>query len=301
MGKTRPKKQRKKQHKTKKGQSFWIVIIILLLIIIALAYYVFIYQKYDDPFAFQPKRTEKQTQHSAPGKVSRTYKDLHIPQYTIVRKDEQVITHTGYTVSYNQAWRLPNWVSYELSRSKTKGAEKRTDKFIANPKIKATMATNSDYLRSGFDKGHMVPAADMKWSSTAMEESFYFSNVCPQHPELNRRKWKDLEAKVREWAQADSAIIVVCGPIVNRKSKTIGKNRVTVPEGFFKVILSPYIKTPQAVGFIFKNERSTEPLRKYVVTVDSVESVTGMDFFSSLPDDLEKTIEANVDTNRWGI
>ena len=104
-------------------------------------------------------------------------------------KQEQIVHHTGYIVSYNESLRLPNWVAYELTRQETQGNAKRSNRFIPDPMIKGTIATNSDYLHSGYDKGHMAPAADMKWSSIAMKESFYFSNICPQHPELNRNNW----------------------------------------------------------------------------------------------------------------
>lgn len=195
-----------------------------------------------------------------------TAEELEIPVMTAPRKG-QIIRHTGYTVSYNENLRLPNWVAYELTRQETQGNVQRTDRFIADPQVKGVIATNADYTRSGYDKGHMAPAADMKWSVTAMKESFYFSNMCPQHPELNRRKWKDLEEKIRDWAIADSAIIIICGPIVEDSAQKIGKNRVVVPQKFFKVILSPFVDNPRAIGFLFDNERSVEPLGTYVVSV----------------------------------
>ena len=207
--------------------------------------------------------------------------------------------YTGYTVSYNENLRLPNWVTYELTRQETQGNAQRTDRFIADPQVKGVIATNADYTRSGYDKGHMAPAADMKWSVTAMKESFYFSNMCPQHPELNRRKWKDLEEKIRDWAITDSAIIIICGPIVEDSAQKIGKNRVVVPQKFFKVILSPFVDNPRAIGFLFDNERSVEPLGTYVVSVDSIETLTGMDFFAPLPDELEDSIEAKADIRLW--
>lgn len=227
-----------------------------------------------------------------------TAEELEIPVMTAPRKG-QIIRHTGYTVSYNENLRLPNWVAYELTRQETQGNVQRTDRFIADPQVKGVIATNADYTRSGYDKGHMAPAADMKWSVTAMKESFYFSNMCPQHPELNRRKWKDLEEKIRDWAIADSAIIIICGPIVEDSAQKIGKNRVVVPQKFFKVILSPFVDNPRAIGFLFDNERSVEPLGTYVVSVDSIETLTGMDFFTPLPDELEDSIEAKADIRLW--
>ena len=225
-------------------------------------------------------------------------KDLETP-IPLVPRQEQIIRHSGYTVSYNKDLKIPNWVSYELTREETKGKEKRGNRFIADPLVTGPIATNADYTRSGYDKGHMAPAADMKWSPEAMKESFYFSNMCPQHPQLNRRGWKNLEEKIRNWAIADSAIIIICGPIIEKQPKTIGKNKVVVPQRFFKVVLSPFAKPIRAIGFLFNNEQAVEPLSLYVVTVDSIESLTNMDFFAPLPDEIENKIEANANYSLW--
>ena len=225
-------------------------------------------------------------------------KDLETP-IPLVPRQEQIIRHSGYTVSYNKDLKIPNWVSYELTREETKGKEKRGNRFIADPLVTGPIATNADYTRSGYDKGHMAPAADMKWSPEAMKESFYFSNMCPQHPQLNRRGWKNLEEKIRNWAIADSAIIIICGPIIEKQPKTIGKNKVVVPQRFFKVVLSPFAKPIRAIGFLFNNEQAAEPLSSYVVTVDSIESLTNMDFFAPLPDEIENKIEANANYSLW--
>lgn len=228
------------------------------------------------------------------------YDNLELPR-GLTDRQQQVIQHTGYTVSYNKEWRIPNWVAYELTREETKGKEKRSDRFTSDPLAEGGMPTNSDYAHSGYDKGHMAPAADMKWNSKVMKESFYFSNVCPQHPELNRRKWKDLEEKTRDWVIADSAIIIICGPVVDKFPRTIGSNRVVVPRQFFKVILSLYGASPKAIGFLFDNARSVSPLKSYAITVDSVEKLTGMDFFAPLPDELEEQLEGSFQPNKWGI
>ena len=225
-------------------------------------------------------------------------KDLETP-ISLAPRQEQIIRHSGYTVSYNKDLKIPNWVSYELTREETRGKEKRGNRFIADPLATGPIATNADYTRSGYDKGHMAPAADMKWSPEAMKESFYFSNMCPQHPQLNRRGWKNLEDKIRNWAIADSAIIIICGPIIEKQPKTIGKNKVVVPQRFFKVVLSPFAKPIRAIGFLFNNEQAVEPLSSYVVTVDSIESLTNMDFFAPLPDEIENRIEADANYSLW--
>ncbi len=146
---------------------------------------------------------------------------------------------------------------------------------------------------SGYDRGHMAPAADMKWSKQAMAESFYMSNICPQNPNLNRGDWNDLEEKSRQWAKKYGAVYIACGPVYDHgKPKRIGNNKVAVPDAFYKVILINDSKTPQAIGFLFPNKAGHKPLKKYIVTVDSVEKRTGIDFFPALPDEVENRIEA---------
>lgn len=133
-----------------------------------------------------------------------------------------------------------------------------------------------------------------------MEESFYLSNICPQNQSLNRGDWNDLEEKARSWAKRDSAIIIVCGPIIPKRPQKIGNN-VAVPEAFFKVILSPYKKNPQAIGFIMPNQAGNNPLSHYACSIDKVEEVTKMDFFSVLPDDIENRIESTYSLKYWNI
>lgn len=273
-------KRRKKRSQTK------IRYIIVILILIPVLYGLYLYSQQTISRTAQPTIEQ--------------YDDLEIP---LLRTDQeqQLIRHTGYTVSYNQSWRIPNWVAYELTREETKGTEKRGNRFIVDPLTEGYTASNTDYARSGYDKGHMAPAADMKWSSKVMKESFYFSNICPQHPELNRRRWKDLEEKTRDWAMADSAIVIICGPIIGAQPKTIGKNQVVVPQQFFKVILSLYASSPRAIGFLFDNERSVAPLSTYAVTVDSIERLTGMDFFAPLPDEFEEQLESAYQVAEWNL
>ena len=216
-GKSRRLFKKKKSHS---NQRLGCIIAIIVLIPICYGLYLY-YQQYSVQHSSKP---QIETSVSLP---TPSGKDLEIP-VSLIPRQEQIIRHKGYTVSYNKDLKIPNWVSYELTRQETKGKEKRGDNFIADPLVKGAIATNADYARSGYDKGHMAPAADMKWSPDVMKESFYFSNMCPQHPQLNRRGWKNLEEKIRDWAVADSAIIIICGPIIDKPSKTIGKNKVTV-------------------------------------------------------------------------
>lgn len=261
---------------------------------------IFVYEHFRSPILHAANNVKYETEEIMLPEKEETFGDLEIPEST-TKRPEQIITHAGYTVSYNPEWHIPNWVSYELTRDETEGKLDRSDDFEVDPKVKGVCPSNEDYKRSGYDRGHMAPAADMKWNSTVMKECFYYSNMCPQKHSLNAGRWKTLEEKVRDWAQQDSAIVIVCGPIVDKGYNTIGNARVAVPQRFFKVILAPFLKKPRAIGFIMKNEKEELPLSSYAVSVDRVEKITGLDFFSALPDDVENSIESSNSTYGWNL
>lgn len=292
--KTTHKKRSKRRKKSSKShyKPAWVLILFLVACIVLSLLWL----------ETENCNTKENSVYRTPVSTVREYaiEDLKAPRF-IDKKDEQIIQHTGFTVSYCENHRIPHWVGYELTVDKLFGEHSRTDRFVPDPKIQCRQAHTNDYTRSGYDRGHMAPAADMKWSRDAMAESFYLTNICPQHPELNRRAWKNLEERVRDWAQSDSLLIVVCGPLLNNKSTRIGQNKVSIPDGFFKVILSPFASPPQAIGFLFKNSRSTEPLSNYAVSVDSVEVVSGLDFFHILPDSTENLVESFFDKIYWGL
>lgn len=213
---------------------------------------------------------------------------------------EQILKRTGYVASYNKATLLPNWVAWHLTAERTEGSAKRSGvDFAEDTEVPEPRATDWDYYNSGYDRGHMCPAADNKWSKKAMEESFLFTNMCPQNGNLNRGDWNEMEMACRKWAKKYGDLYIVCGPILYKgKHKTIGKNKVVVPEAFFKVVLRTG-DDPQAIGFIYKNTSGNRPKDSYVNTVDEVERITGIDFFPSLPDNVEKKVEAECDLGLW--
>lgn len=213
---------------------------------------------------------------------------------------EQILERTGYVASYNKTNLLPNWVAWHLTAERTEGSAKRSGvDFAEDTEVPEPRATDWDYYNSGYDRGHMCPAADNKWSKKAMEESFLFTNMCPQNGNLNRGDWNEMEMACRKWAKKYGDLYIVCGPILYKgKHKTIGKNKVVVPEAFFKVVLRTG-DNPQAIGFIYKNTSGNRPKDSYVNTVDEVERITGIDFFPSLPDNVEKNVEATADIANW--
>jgi endonuclease G len=220
----------------------------------------------------------------------------------IIGRQEQIITHTGYTVSYNSDWKIPNWVAYELANEEVKGITPRYNTFIPDPEISySESASTDDYKNSGWDRGHMAPAGDMKWSEQAMKESFYLSNICPQNKNLNAGIWKDLEEQVRGLAVQKGKIYIVCGPIVSKQPKTIGYNKIVVPDAFFKVLLQNDSGNCSAIAFMFANESGRKPLSTYAMSVEEMQIITGIDFFPALPDSIEEKMESQVDFTKWNI
>ena len=229
------------------------------------------------------------------------FHNIEIPRITVERSD-RVITHKGYTVSYNYDWKIPNWVAYELTDEEVMGEVPRYDRFKPDPMVPQGMtATTDDYKHSGYDRGHMAPAADMKWDEQVMKESFYLSNICPQNPNLNGGVWKNLEEQVRELALQKGKIFVVCGPIVNDTSETIGANKVVVPQAFYKVLLIETKGDIHTIGFVYENISGKKPMSTYAMSVDEVEEMTDIDFFPSLPDEIENKTEAEVDFSQWTV
>lgn len=212
---------------------------------------------------------------------------------------QQLIKYDGFTVSFNPRHHIPNYVTWELTAAETEGDFPRANNFDSDADADGCPEP-WDYSYSGYDRGHMAPAGDMKWSSTAMRQSFLLTNICPQAKSLNTGAWKRLEEKCRQRAQADSAIIIVCGPILTDSIREhIGDTRVSVPRRFFKAILSPYSNPPYAIGFIMPNSTVKGGMQAAAVTVDSIEAETKFDLFAALPDSLETILESQCRFTRF--
>ena len=220
---------------------------------------------------------------------------LEIPAYTEAPY-KQHLAYEGFELVLNEDYRIPEWVAYELTADEVSGTNPRSNHFRTDPNFNGKQADDNDYRNSGWDRGHMAPAADMKLTEQMMRESFYFTNICPQNHNLNSGDWKALEELVRDCANRYGNIYVTCGPIVTDNTYgTIGANQVTVPDAFYKVLLVMTENGYESIGFIMENKAGHKPLSTYAVTVDEVESRTGLDFFPALPDDIESRTESH-----WG-
>ena len=214
-------------------------------------------------------------------------------------KKEQVVYHSGFTLSYNETYEQASWVAYELTANELIKKVNRSNNFKKDPKVKTGSALPSDYSRSGYDRGHLAPAADLSWSLISMQESFYMSNMSPQKPGFNRGIWKKLESYVRQWAYENKSIYVVTGGILNTIQTSIGESNVGIPSYYYKVILDYTQPEIKGIGFILPNTSSSKPLQNFAVSIDEVERRTGIDFFYNLPDIDEQKIESTFNVSSW--
>ncbi len=226
-----------------------------------------------------------------------TQTKLEIPK---IIEGEQIIEHYAYTLSYNEEYEQANWVAYSLKSSELIKAAKRSNRFKPDPLVKTKSANTKDYTKTGFDRGHLAPAADMAFSITAMEESFFMSNISPQRPKFNRGIWKKLEENVRNWAEKEGNLFIVTGPVLtDNPTDFIGRtSKVVVPNYFYKALLDT-TGTDKAIAFILPNRGSDQPLSDFVVSIDSLEIVLGRDLFHNLSDDVEFNIEKSVRYSDW--
>lgn len=246
----------------------------------------------------EPAQAETLTESAAPASIKLDGSLLDVKTNPALLPDQKVI-YPGMDISFNPAQHQPNWVAWQLTTAETDGAVKRENKFYCDESVEGC-AEPYDYNYSGYDRGHMAPAGDMKWSQEAMHSSFSMANISPQAKSLNTGAWKNLEEKCRVWAKADSAIYIVCGPILTDKPiDHIGDSRVPVPARFFKVILSLANNNPRGIGFIMPNDRVPGGMQAAAVSIDEVERVTGHDFFAALPDSIENIVEAQNDFHYW--
>ena len=211
--------------------------------------------------------------------------------------------YEAMTVNFNPAYRVPNCVSYVLTSSMVKVTDgpdaemRRNYKFNRDPSV-AGCPEWWEYKKSGYDRGHMAPANDMRWSRQSMSDCFLMTNICPQDHDLNGGSWNKLELKIHDWARNNGKLIVATGPIFNGSNKRIGKNNdIVVPAGFFKVVLDP--NRNRAIGFLYDNHEGGGGVKRHSCTVDEVERITGHDFFSALPDDVERAVESRCNFDQW--
>lgn len=214
-----------------------------------------------------------------------------------------IIDYQGYTVSYDESARIPVWVAYELTADEANGTIGRSGKsFRPDGNARVVQADNSDYRGSGWSRGHMAPAGDFKWDEQAMWDTFYYTNCCPQDEKLNNGSWNVLENRVRTWARQFGSVYVVTGPLVGRNlGGRIGAHGVVVPDAFFKAVLVSSGGAYHGIAFVMYNEPTPQRLSESCLSINDLESLSGLDFFPLLDDAVEESVEEKVDLAFWKI
>lgn len=215
-----------------------------------------------------------------------------------------IIRYSSYTVSFNSNTLNPDWVAYELTKEEADGdvASRSGRNFVQDPNFKGKQPNYYDYNNTGWDKGHLAPAADMKWSVKAMDECFYFTNCCPQNRDFNGGIWNSLEKNIRSWARKYGRVYVITGPLfTDNQYGTIGTDNVAIPDAFFKACVVPKGESYSAVGFLMDNTLLNDNLGSYACTVDELERIIGLDLFCGMNDQIENEIEAVVKWGDWGF
>jgi endonuclease G len=251
--------------------TFFVLIILAILVTI-------------EPWKKNYKSAETSLLKAPPTPITILWENLEAG-YPETHLSDTIRSYKGFDLGYNESSEQATWVVYILTRNEVeKGRIARTDNFRIDKSIATGSAALSDYRGSGYDRGHLAPAGDMKWDYEAMSQSFLLSNMSPQEPSFNRGIWKQLEEQVRTWAKEKDSIYVVTGPVLSTVDHSIGENQVGVPGYYFKVIVDLSPPNHGMIAFLLPNEGSHNKLITYVLSVDSLEAFTGYDFFQWAPD-----------------
>ncbi|MBN2213226.1 MAG: DNA/RNA non-specific endonuclease [Bacteroidales bacterium] len=213
---------------------------------------------------------------------------------------EEIVRHQYYTLSFVEGYELASWVAYELTAEEASGSLDFKEKYTEDPLISTGSATRKDYKKSGYVPGQLAPVEDMRFSEAAVTESFYLSNVVPQKLAFNKYTWRKINDIIREWAKESGSLLVAGGPVLaDAPFPAFGPGKVSIPSRFYKVVLD--IKGKKGMGIVVKNSMSSGSLKPFAMSIDKVEEITGIDFFHSLPDDLENEIESQYNDSDWNF
>ncbi|MBR9914111.1 MAG: DNA/RNA non-specific endonuclease [Algicola sp.] len=263
----------------------WYALIAVIIVVGVYGYEHFLIEKEQTAIIEQGETTKKDTN------------DYFLPASTT----GQVVHHEGYSLSYSESYEQAEWVAYELKKRHLSNTNFKRPYFEIDKAVKTGAAHWRNYKQSGYDRGHLCPAGDRRYSREAHDETFLTSNISPQEHDFNSGIWNTLEQKVRYWAAKYDGVFVVTGGILKGDMSTIGEEQVAVPNQFYKVLIDYNSGGTKMIAFLMPHEASTKPLYEFVVSVDEVEALTGIDFFPELEDSLETRLEASNSYKDWSF
>ena len=247
-------------------------------------------------------------------KLMRIRRDLRQLGNPVLKDGEELIVHEAFNLVYSEEHEQAKWVAHILLPDVIKGNVPRSNDFREDPLVKTGTAVEKDYFLKfpkgdgefeydgfGYDRGHLAPSADFRWSEKALSESYFYSNMSPQVAELNRGSWAELESIIRGYMykHRKTQLYIVSGPLLSPGLPKIerGINKVSIPKFYFKVVLD--LNNQKAIGFLMPNKEIDKPIETMAVPIDQIEKITGLDFFASLPDNLENSLEAQQIPRDW--
>lgn len=261
--------------------------ILALFVVLSVLFFI---EKWVDKRPFSPQNSS-QSQTSS----FNTFGNEFLPTSTT----GSVVHHRYYSLSYADAFEQAEWVAYELRSEQLSNNDFDRPYFEMDPAVEEVSADWKNYKNSGYDRGHLCPAGDRRFSIEAFEETFLTSNISPQDHNFNSGVWNFLEQRVRQWAKKYDEVYVITGGVLRPGLKTIGYEKVAVPEAFYKIVLDESEGDYRAIAFLIPNKPTTISFYEFVVSIDEIESLTGIDFFAELPNDVEMELEANINDRSW--
>lgn len=246
----------------------------------------------------KPDQENSTTEENFVSDVSKVEEgDFYLPK----SKSNEIVKHKYYSLSYSEKDEQAEWVAYELKKNQLSHTNYKRPYFDEDPDVETGSASWRNYRNSGYDKGHLCPAGDRRFSEEAFNETFYTSNISPQLNEFNAGIWNRLEQKTRYWASKYDGVFVVTGGVLSNDLESIGKEKVSVPKYFYKILLDNSRGEYKTIAFLVPHEDSEKPLNKFVVSIDKIEKMTGIDFFPRLPDTIENKLEQSSDYKGWSF
>ncbi|ARV12434.1 endonuclease [Gilvibacter sp. SZ-19] len=219
----------------------------------------------------------------------------------ILPSGDQIVQHDYYTLSYNETHEQAEWVAYELRKAQVVDNNYDRPYFEQDPKVKSKSAHWRNYKNSGYDRGHLVAAADMEFNYDAFKDTFYTSNISPQLHEFNSGVWNYLEQRVRRWAEENDGVFVIAGGVLKDPMDAIGSEQVTVPKAFYKIVVDTYRDDYRVIAFLIPHSEDARRYSDFIVSVDEIEAATGIDFFAGLPEATQQQLEQRIDRLYYNI
>ena len=213
----------------------------------------------------------------------------------------EIVIHSNYILSYKERYEQAEWVAYVLNRSHLTYDDRERPDYIEDPKVSTKSADWRNYKGSGYDRGHLCPAGDRRFSVYAYNETFYTSNITPQKNDFNSGIWNQLEKKIRSWSKQYGSLYIITGGILEKGLPTIGEEDVAVPKRYYKIVVKEEGKDIKVLAFLIPHKDTREPLINFLVTIDDLEEVSGIDFFNKMDKNIETRLEQSINTKHWNF